>query len=184
MVIVTIAGTAGSGKSTLAKLLAKKLGFRHHSVGDGRRAIAEEKGISLKELNKLSETGEFDSDTPVDMHMKKLGETEDDLVIDCRTGFHFVPKSIKIFLDAEKATRAERLLNRKSVGERPTSLEDAMETLDIHRKSERKRYMNYYKIDIWDQTHYDLVLDSTHLSPEELVERILKQFPELKEGEK
>jgi len=182
MAIVTIAGTAGSGKSTLAKLLAKTLGYQHHSVGDARRAIAAEKGITLQELNKMSEDGTFDSDTPVDLYMERLGKEKDDVVIDCRTGFHFVPHSIKIFLDADKDVRAHRLLNRKSVSERPEDLAHALAMLDEHMLSEKRRYQKYYNINIWDKAHYDLILDSTTKTPEQLVAEILKRFPELKRG--
>ncbi|MBR9693146.1 AAA family ATPase [Candidatus Woesearchaeota archaeon] len=181
MAIVTIAGTAGSGKSTLAKLLAKTLNYKHHSVGDARRAIAAEKGITLQELNKLSEQGEFDSDTPVDEYMGALGKKEENLVIDCRTGFHFVQGSIKIFLDAKKEIRAERILHRKSLTERPKNMAEALTFLDGHKISEKKRYQKYYNIDIWDKSHYDFLLDSTSTKPDELVAQILEKFPELQQ---
>lgn len=183
MAIVTIAGTAGSGKSTLAKLLAKTLGYQHYSVGDARRAIAAKKGITLQELNRMSEDGTFDSDTPVDLYMEWLGKEKDDIVIDCRTGFHFIPHSIKIFLDADKDVRAHRVLDRKSVGERPKNLAHALAMLDEHKLSEKRRYQKYYGIDIWDKTHYDAVLDSTTKTPEQLVTEILARFPALKTQE-
>jgi CMP/dCMP kinase len=177
MAIVTIAGTACSGKSTLAKLLADRLGYKHYSIGGIRREIARSKGISLEELNRLSASGEEDTDTPVDEQFRQLGEAEDNFVADCRTGFHFIPHSIKILLDADKEVRAQRLFQRESVGEHPTSLEHAREMIETHMKSERLRYMKYYGVNIWDKHHYDLVLDSTTKTPEELVEDVLRKFP-------
>ena len=50
---ITISGKAGSGKSTVAKLLSEKLNLRHYSIGDLMRAIADEKGLNLLELNKI-----------------------------------------------------------------------------------------------------------------------------------
>ena len=89
---ITLGGTAGSGKSTAAKLLAKKLGYKHYSMGDFQREIAEEKGISLLELGKLEEKVKS-LDEEVDQRQIELGRKEDNFVIDSRLGFHFIPNS-------------------------------------------------------------------------------------------
>ena len=53
--IITVSGTPGSGKSTIAKALAKNFRLKYFSSGDLMRNLAEKKGISLAELNKLAE---------------------------------------------------------------------------------------------------------------------------------
>ena len=57
--IIVLGGRAGSGKSTIAKEVAKKLGYKHYSMGDLQRNIAKEKGISLLELGKLQRRKEL-----------------------------------------------------------------------------------------------------------------------------
>lgn len=178
--IITITGTPGSGKSTLAKLLAEKLGYKHYSIGDKRRKLAEERGITLAELNRRSETGEEDTDTPVDEYQRRLGLHEDDFVIDGRTGTIFIPHSLKLLLDANEEVRARRLLARDSVAENASSLAEAKQMNRERVESDRKRYIKYYGVDIWDKQRYDLVLDSTHHSPEELVAQVLARFPALR----
>ena len=89
--IITISGAPGSGKTTVARLLAKKLGYRHYSIGDLRGEIALRKGITIDELNKLGEK-DPSSDREVDEYLESLGKKEDNLVIDCRMGFHFIPQ--------------------------------------------------------------------------------------------
>ncbi len=106
--IITISGQAGSGKSTVARMLAKKLGFKHYSMGDLRRKMALKKGITLAELNKLGEKEDF-TDKDVDEHQKRLGEKEDNFVIDGRTSFHFIPHSVKVYLKAGIKERAKRV---------------------------------------------------------------------------
>lgn len=176
MAIITITGSPGSGKSTLAKLLAKTLGYQHYSIGDMRRKLAEDRGITLAELNRRSESGEEDTDTPVDEYQRTLGETEDNFVVDGRTGTICIPHSIKLFVDADETVRAHRLLERKSVAENAQSLEEAKRMNRERMESDRKRYIKYYRTDIFRHERYDLVLDSTRTPPDGLVEQVLKKF--------
>jgi cytidylate kinase len=41
--IITIAGTVGSGKSTVGRIIAKRLGLKHYSIGDLMREMAEQR---------------------------------------------------------------------------------------------------------------------------------------------
>ena len=41
-------------------------------------------------------------------------------------------------------------------------------------ESDRQRYLAHYGLDPWKPEHYDLVLDSTNASPEELVAQVLE----------
>ena len=109
--IITISGMPGSGKTTVAKLLAKRLGYEHYSMGDLRGKMAMERGISIDELNKLGEKESW-TDKEADDYQKKLGETEDNFVTDGRTGFHFIPHSRKIFLKVDLRIGAERIKER------------------------------------------------------------------------
>jgi cytidylate kinase len=179
MAIITITGTPGSGKSSLAKLLAKRLGYKHHSVGDLRRMFAAEKGITLSELNRRSETGEEDTDTSFDDHQQSLAR-EDDVVIDSRLGFHFLPQSIKLFVDADETVRAHRLMMRDGVAESARSVEEAKRMNRARVESDRRRYHKYYGVDPFRMENYDLVLDSTRTTAEELAEQVLAQLPQLK----
>ncbi|MBI2112124.1 AAA family ATPase, partial [Candidatus Woesearchaeota archaeon] len=81
--IITISGTAGSGKSTVGKLLAKKLKYKHYSMGDLQRQIAEQRGITLLELGKLEET-DPSIDKELDQKQIQLGKTENKFIIDGR----------------------------------------------------------------------------------------------------
>lgn len=172
--IITINGTPGSGKSTLAKLLAERLGYKHYSIGDLRRAFANEKGISLAELNRRSETGDEDTDTEFDEYQKSL-RAEKDFVIDSRLGFHFLPMSLKLFIDADEIVRAERIVGRPQSEESAADVDEAMRMNRQRSASDTARYEQLYGVDPWDTSHYDLVLDSTHKDPETLVAEVLKR---------
>lgn len=179
MAIITITGTPGSGKSTLAKLLAERLGYKRYSIGDLRRMFAAKKGITLSELNRRSEAGEEDTDTAFDDHQRSLA-AEDDFVIDSRLGFHFFPQSIKLFVDADETVRARRLMMRDGVAESARSVEEAKGMNRARVESDRRRYHKYYGVDPFRMENYDLVLDSTRTTAEELAERALVRLPQLR----
>lgn len=171
--IITISGSAGSGKSSVATLLARKLGYTHYSAGDIRRSMAKEMGLTLKEFNQLGETEAF-TDTKVDDYQRNLGKTEDNFIIDGRLGFHFIPHSIKIFLDADIRTRAERIFNQHRDGENFKTVDEAMEEIRKREKSDILRYQKYYGLNHFEVQHYDFVIDTSKKTAEETAEYIIE----------
>ncbi|MAG38944.1 cytidylate kinase [Candidatus Woesearchaeota archaeon] len=173
--IITISGMAGSGKSTVAKILAKKLDFKHYSIGDMRRKMALSKRITLSELNKVGEK-KFFTDKEVDEFQSTLAKKEDDFVIDGRLSYHFIPLSFKVFLNAELKERAKRVLKDNRREEKFIDIENAKNELIQRKKSDIKRYEQYYDINPFKEKGYDLVIDTTNLSVEEVVKKILKNI--------
>ena len=171
---ITISGKAGSGKSTVAKLLSEKLKLRHYSIGDLMRAMAYEKGLTLLELNKLAEKDKL-IDFELDNKLKELGKTKDNFVVDGRLTAFFIPHAeTKVFLDADDKVRAERILKDKRKQEESKSLKEVMDNVRGREESEKKRYKKYYGVDYTDKKLYNFVIDTTKMSPEKVVERIMK----------
>ncbi len=173
--IITISGDAGSGKSTVAGLVAKKLRFRHYSVGDFMRQIAKKRKLTLLQVSKLAET-DTGIDEELDDMQTELGKTEDRFVLDSRLGWHFIPKSFKVFLKVDIKEAARRIFNdskRKGVEENKT-LEATEENIRNRKVSELKRYREYYKINPYEEKNYGLIIDTTKLAPEDTAERIIK----------
>ena len=180
--IISISGRPGSGKSTAGEFLAQALGYRRYYMGGLRREMAKERGISLAELNRLGETDIF-TDRDVDEYQRKLGETEDNFVIEGRTSFYFIPKSYKIFLDClitEGARRIWRQIetegNKRNEDDRVKSVADMEASLRERFASDQKRYKKYYGIDVYDLSHYDLVIDTTHLNQDEVNQCLLEEI--------
>ncbi len=172
--IITVSGDPGSGKSSVSRLLAKKLGFRHYSVGDLMRTIAKKRGISLLDISRKAEKNRS-IDIELDKMQTDLGKKQDNFIIDSRLGFHFIPHSVKVFLEVRDEVAAERIFKDLKRDEREnTSLEKTLENIKRRKKSERLRYKNYYSLDCYNKKQYDLILDTTHLSIEQVVEKILE----------
>jgi CMP/dCMP kinase len=172
--IITIAGEAGSGKSTVAQLVADKLKFRHYSVGDFMREIARKRKITLLQLSKLAEK-ERSIDEELDDIQAELGKYEDHFVLDSRLGWHFIPKSFKVFLKVEEKEAARRIFEHKRNEEKEnTTLQETLKNISNRKKSELHRYDKYYKLNPYSDKNYNLVIDTTKLSPEETAEKIVK----------
>lgn len=169
--IVTISGTSGAGKSTVSKLLAEKLGYKHYSTGDILRGIAMERGVTINELMIKAKT-EKSIDYDIDNKTKKLGGEEDNFVMDSRLAWHFIPNSVKIFLDADLKTRAERIFRQGRKEERFASFDEAVEKMKEREDVNLERYEEIYSIDYLDKNNYDLVIDTTDMTPEDIVGKI------------
>jgi len=175
--IITISGMPGSGKTTVGKLLAKKLGFSFYSIGDLRGQMAMERGLTIDELNELGMKEDW-TDRKVDEYQKELGEKEDNFVVESRLGFYFIPRSFKVFLKVDLKTGAERIFKDQRPDEKKKlNVEETAETIKRRIESDRLRYKKYYGIeDFMSREHFDLVIDTTNLTPEEVVDRIIDEL--------
>jgi CMP/dCMP kinase len=175
---ITISGMPGSGKSTVVRIIKERLNLKnYYGVGNFRRSEAEKRGLSLAEFNKIGEKEEF-TDRETDEWQTKIGKTQDDFIMDGRLSFHFVPNSIKIFLDISPEEGARRIFEAKREKEKYESFEKSLEQWKERVKSDSKRYSKYYGINPYDLKHYDFVLNTTKLSIEEVVEKIIKFIEE------
>jgi predicted cytidylate kinase len=187
--IISISGAEGAGKSTIAKMLAEKLGWPRHYMGGLRRQKAAERGLTLAEYNELGES-DPSTDLEVDEYQKKLGEQQDDFVIEGRTSWYFIPRSFKIFLDVDQSEAAKRIfkaLQESSDRNEDKGLNneaDVIMSLKKRRESDRLRYLKYFNIDVFDLSHYDFVLNTTGLDVEQVFERIWHAVSEAKNKEK
>lgn len=176
--IITLSGLPGAGKSTVAKIIAKELGLKYYSIGDLMRTIAKKRDITLMQLNKLNETDKT-IDNELDEMQKKLGQEEDNLIIDGRLSFHFIPNSIKIFLDVDLDEATKRIFNdQRDTEKKYKDLEETKKAIKEREERDRKRYLNYYDIDCFDKSHFDIVLDTTNLTPDDIVKKLIKMIKE------
>ena len=178
--IITIAGRPGSGKSTTAKLVASKLGFEHFSSGDLFRALGKQRGIDVLGANKtVGVTEKLDS--LVDRKLREIGKTKNQMVIDSRTAWHWIPTSFKVFLDLDLEVAAKRILdeineerlNSENIHRSPAEYAQMLKhRLDV----ETSRYKAIYDIDPYDMSNYDLVIDTSANNTQQVVAQVLQGF--------
>lgn len=175
--IITIAGKPCCGKSTTAEIFSKKYDFERINTG----AIFKEKA---KELNKnvlelCSSDDAIKIDFQVDDELKNIYNTRlnDDLIIESRTSWSFMPKAFNVYIDVDEDTIAERLFNSDRVGkEKANSLKEAKEMAMNRYKVDCDRYKRIYDIDCTNLENYDFVINNSHLTPEETADMIYSAY--------
>lgn len=177
--IITINGKPGSGKSSIAQALAAELGYRRYYMGQLRRDQGKRLGLTLSEINALGASERW-VDREIDDEVERLGREQDDFIIESRTAWHFIPQSLKVFLDVSLPVGAQRIFRQLQKADSKRAEEANLKTLpevlqanQERIKSEIERYKKYYNLDIHDQKNYDLWLDTTKLNQDQVFDRIL-----------
>ena len=179
---ITLSGELGSGKSTVANYLISKMPFKIVSAGLLFRQLAAKHGMSAKEFNEFIEN-DPKYDHYVDDTMAELGRTDEKIIFDSRMVWHFVPSSFKIYLYVDVDTATERIFNDKGrVSESYSDKETARQEIIDRRKSELLRYQNFYHCNLDDYSNYDLIVDTSHASRDEVNELIYNSFKAFEEG--
>ena len=160
---VTISGPPGSGTTTLARSIAEKHHFELVSAGEVFRDLAKERGLSIAAFGELAEK-DVSIDALIDVRQKEMAKQRDNIVVEGRlSGWMVEEADLRIWLTAPIACRAKRIATRDGMDEYT-----AREVTLAREESERKRYRNYYKIEIDDLTPYHLVMNSELWSGEAL----------------
>lgn len=172
---ITITGNLGSGKSSVCKEL-NKAGFTVVSAGDIFRQIAAEKGMTVIELNEAAKK-DRSIDDMLDHRSTKLGKEMDHTVFDSRLAWHFVEESFKVFLLVETGEAARRVFDGDHrSAEDYQDIEQAKKGLEERAGLEQERFWKLYGIDYYDASNYDLIIESTCATPEQIAQEIQRNF--------
>jgi cytidylate kinase len=173
--IISITGDLGSGKSTVSNLLCERLEYDYVYTGNIQRKIAKRYNMNTLELNKYSETHP-EIDEEIDATVKSLNNS-DNLIVDSRLAWFFIPKSFKIFLKADIEVSAKRISeDNKRKTENYSSEKEAISKIIARKESEHKRYTELYGIGSLDLSNFDLVIDTSFITPEEVANTIISEY--------
>jgi len=78
-------------------------------------------------------------------------------------------EALKVWLDTAPKTRAERISGREN-----EDLSEATRKMLEREKSESARYKEYYGLDLYDTSVYDLIIDTGANGPDAVAELILE----------
>ncbi len=156
----------------MARALAIRLGLDHVSAGDFMRQMAEERQMSILELSRIAED-DATIDREIDARTVRFGRERDGFVIDARLAWHFLPDSVKVFLDVTPDVAAARIFGDARTFElENTDTESTRRAIEARVESERQRYRDYYGVDYLDAAQFDVVVDTSHLTIEQVVDAI------------
>lgn len=175
---ITLTGNLGSGKSTICKIICDRYGYEKYSTGVILRELAEERGITVLEMNELMKT-DSKYDHMIDDAVAKISRERinDPIIFDSRLAWHFAEKSFKVFLSVSLDEAARRVYgDSRGDVETYTSVEDARAQLKERAEVEDARYKDFYKIDYFNFYNYNLILDSTCAAPEQLATVLMDEY--------
>lgn len=142
--------------------------------------MAKERGISIEEINQRAEL-EQEIDHAVDERLRHMAD-DDQLVIDSRMAWHWMPKSFKVFLKIDPRIAAERtfahLQKMGRVSQQATSAEEVYEKTVERTASEIKRYGELYRVDYTNESNFDLTVDTAKHPLQEVVEIVVTKYKE------
>lgn len=179
--IITISGKPGSGKSSTADKVAELLGYTRYSSGDFVRNLLAQKKLTLAEYNKRA-MNDHSLDEEVDMMLRSLRE-KDDIVVDSRLGFYWIPESFKVYLDLDMQVATVRIFKdtmtnnlRKQGGEGDSSLNEVVQQVTERMQSEQNRFKDVYGVDPYQTDRFDLVIDTSRHSPQTVALNIFDSY--------
>lgn len=167
---ITVGGLPGTGTSTLCRLLHDETGLPYVYAGELFRAEAARRGMDLGAFGALCER---DPSVDRDLDEKQVELLQGGaLILEGRLAGWLAHRerihALKVWVVCEQAERIRRLVDRDG-----GTVEQQMDRTRQRELSEAQRYRRYYGIDLADLGPYDLVLDSTHRLPQELLGEVL-----------
>jgi len=167
---ITISGPPGSGKTTACRLVAERLRLKVVISGDIYRQLARESSMSLAEFGSLCES-DPDVDRQLDQRMIDIARSNDDLLLEGRLAAYMLTRNripaFRVYMVADLDVRAARVAEREG-----GTMEQRKREIVEREECEARRYLAYYDIDIRDKSIYDLVIDTTDKTPEQVADII------------
>lgn len=175
--IITITGDHASGQGSLSNLLQEKLGYEIYRNGQYARKLASSMGMSITEFQVyLNEHPELDKQ--IEKSASDYADTHDNLIVDAKLGWFAIHDSFKVYLkvDIDEAARRAFLDENRKKSEPFSNIEEAKQLILYRYQEENKRWFNEYGIHREDMNNYDLVIDTTKKTKEEVAEEVLKAY--------
>ncbi|MEA3190205.1 MAG: CMP/dCMP kinase [Thermoplasmata archaeon] len=176
---VTVGGLPGTGTSTLCRLLADKLQLPYTYAGALFREEAKRRGMSIAEFGALCQKDPSIDEALDDRQIFLL--KRGNLILEGRLSGWLAQRhkvnALKVWVVCEEKERLRRIVQRDG-GDLATQAEATW----AREQSEADRYRRYYGVDLKETGFYDLVLDSTNETPEQLIGRIQARLAESQVG--
>lgn len=177
--IISIGGELASGKGAVSEVLMQKLNYTVYRNGDYVRSLAKQMGMDITAFNiYIKDHPEIDKQ--IEFNASEYAKTHENFIIDARLGWYAVPESFKVYLKVdinEAAKRAFEDSKRKST-ESFATVEEQKADMQKRYQLENERYYKVYGVKKEDESNYDLVIDTTKMTPEQVAEKIEQEYLE------
>ena len=138
------------------------------------RSLAAEKKLEFKAVLELAEKDDS-WDKEIDTRQIQIARESSGCVLGSRLAIWLLKDAdLKIYLNAEPETRAERIAKREY-----GNLQEVADFTAERDKQDHERYLRIYGIDTNNHDFVDLVINTDNLSPQQITDIIVKKANEL-----
>ncbi len=173
---IAISGPPGSGKTTICVLVANRLGCEFVLVGQIFRQMAMERKMSLETFSRLAEEDET-IDRELDRRMVAIAKANESIVVEGRLSGAMLKAMnipvLAVYVEASERVRAERIAKREG-----RDAEEVLKEMRARERSEKKRYLAFYGLDASDRSTYDLWIDSSDMTTDEVADAVIGKAKE------
>lgn len=166
---LAVSGECSSGKSTLCRTLSQRLNWAHVDVGNEFRKIADIRGLRIEEFGSIPDP----LLRQIDDQIRNRIQTEANVIWDGRLACFLARDNMKVFklyCVASLDVRANRLANRNKI-----SFEEARRKVLARDSEEADVFKRLYGVSHpYSKKWVNLRLDTSHSSPEELANVVLR----------
>ncbi len=146
------------------------------STGTIQRQMAATLGVTTLELNKIASTDDS-IDRKIDEATVALNDRPEPFISDSRMSWFFLKDAFRVYLKVKPMIGASRIFNdEKRASESYGTVEEAYEKLLARRREEIGRFKEKYGVDYTELMHYDLVVDTSERTPEEVAEALIAAY--------
>lgn len=168
---IAVSGDIGTGKTTLAKNLAERLGFRHLHAGEYFRKWHKLHNLPLDQTEKIPPQ----VDREMDFDYQRMMSSEDKIVFESHLA-GWLAKDLedvfKILCVADIKVSMERAAKRDGV-----SVEEAKKNAKLRSEALTRKFKKLYGVkNHLDPKYFDLVIDTTNKTPEEVLRMALEKI--------
>ncbi|MCL2412015.1 MAG: cytidylate kinase family protein [Treponema sp.] len=170
---IAISGRSGCGNTTISKMLAETLGLKF--INFTFRSLAKERNLDLKAVLELASKDDM-WDKEVDTRQVRLARESDGCVIGSRLAIWVLEEAdVKIYLRASSRIRAERIVKREGGDS------DEVRAFTLERdRQDHDRYLRIYNIDTDNYDFVDMVIQTDHFTPQQIVDMIVEKVNGMK----
>lgn len=166
---IAISSMSGCGNTTVTTLVSEKLGYP--MINFTFRQLGTEKGYDFKTFCQMAEKDD-NIDRELDARQVEMAKAVENCVLGSRLAIWMLKEAdFKVYLRASAETRASRIFKREG-----GSFQQKFQETEARDAHDTARYKRIYGIDNTKPEEVaDLIIDTDHRTPEEIVALILAE---------
>jgi predicted cytidylate kinase len=165
---ITISGKICTGKSTLRHLLVKKLGWQTYATGELFREYVKKHNINLEKADEQNDK----LTKKIDGQVRKLLIIKNNLIVDSWLAgitAKNIPNVLKVLLICKDDIRYKRFAKREKI----SYLSAKQMVIERYKNWLEKMKQIYNCDDMMDEKHFDLVIDTSYITPQAVLKKVL-----------